>query len=211
MTKSLLPNTGGMPEFLFAWLADPFRIGAVAPSGRALARLMTCDISPDRGPVIELGAGTGAFTRALIDRGVPPERLVLIESNPRFVSYLKTSFPAARALHMDADRLHRIRLFPDETAGAVVSGLPLLSMATRKVMAVLAGSFAHLGPRGAFYQFTYGPRCPVPGIVRERLNLRAQRIGRTLANLPPAAVYRLSRRHPELAAATCFPRTYTPK
>jgi phosphatidylethanolamine/phosphatidyl-N-methylethanolamine N-methyltransferase len=44
-----------------------------------------------------------------------------------------------------------------------------------------------------FYQFTYGPRCPLPATLLERLNLRAQRVGSALLNLPPAAVYRISR------------------
>jgi phosphatidylethanolamine/phosphatidyl-N-methylethanolamine N-methyltransferase len=76
----------------------------------------------------------------------------------------------------------------------VVSGLPLLSMPPKTVTAILAGSFAHLRDDGCFYQFTYGPRCPVRGKVLEGLRLEATRMGRTLRNIPPAAVYRISRR-----------------
>lgn len=95
---------------------------------------------------------------------------------------------------MDAARLARANLFDGAPVGAVVSGLPLLSMKPRKVVGILAGAFGCVQPGGAFYQFTYGPTCPVPRRVLDRLGLKAVRIGRALANVPPAAVYRISRR-----------------
>jgi len=64
-------------------------------------------------------------------------------------------------------------------------------MPPRKVIAILIGAFRSMRPDGAFYQFTYGPRCPVPPRLLEHLGLEAKRIGGTFANLPPAAVYRL--------------------
>jgi phospholipid N-methyltransferase len=70
-------------------------------------------------------------------------------------------------------------------------------MAPKKVAAILANAFWRLRPGGAFYQFTYGARSPVPAAVLERLNLKATLIGRTLANIPPAAVYRIQRRSAE--------------
>jgi phospholipid N-methyltransferase len=179
--------------FLRAWLATPLRVAAFAPSGPALARLITRDVSPAHAPVIELGAGTGAFTRALLARGLPEEALVLVEADPGFARLLRTRFPRAGVLQLDATRLHALELPGGARAGCVVSGLPLLSMSRRRIAAVLAGAFAHLAERGAFYQFTYGPRCPVPAPVLERLGLTATCVGRTLANLPPARVYRIER------------------
>lgn len=187
--------------FFRAWLKNPLRVAAVAPSGRFLARLMTAEISRETGPVIELGPGTGAFTRALIDRGLRQEDLALIEYGPEFVTLLTRHFPQARTLRMDAARLGRIHLFEGRPAGAVVSGLPLLSMPRRKVMAILMAAFGKLRPGGAFYQFTYGPSCPVPLRVLTRLGLEAACIGGTLANLPPAAVYRIRRKEVGIAAA----------
>src|SRR3546814_13476497 len=67
-------------------------------------------------------------------------------------------------------------------------------MPVRQVIGVLAGCFAHLSPDGAYYQFTYGARCPVPRLILERLGLKSIRIGRTFSNFPPAAVYRINRR-----------------
>lgn len=190
--------------FFQAWLRSPLRVAAIAPSGRALARLITREITPETGPVIELGPGTGAFTRALIARGVRPEDLALIEFGSEFAVALQARYPAARTLWMDAARLDTVELFDGAPAGAVVSGLPLLSIAPRKVRAILMGAFDKMRPDGAFYQFTYGPRCPVPSHLLSSLGLEAERLGGTLANLPPAAVYRL-RRVPQAAQPASAP------
>jgi phosphatidylethanolamine/phosphatidyl-N-methylethanolamine N-methyltransferase len=183
-------------QFLRSWIADPLRVAAVAPSSVSLARLMTREIMPSGGPVLELGPGTGAFTRALLARGVAEGDLTLVEYGPDFAQMLQRRFPQARVLTMDAAHLAGHALFPEANVAAVVSGLPLLSMPPRKVMAILSGAFAYLAPTGGFFQFTYGPRCPVPRPILDRLGLKARRIGGTVRNLPPAAVYRISRRQP---------------
>lgn len=190
-------------QFFKAWTMDPFRVASVTPSGDALANLMVSEIGIETGAVIELGPGTGAFTRALLRRGVPEERLILVESGVAFAALLAARHPRATVLARDAATVRGIDLSGAGPVGAVISGLPLLSMPTAKVMAILTGAFRHLSDGGAFYQFTYGPRCPVPGTILGRLDLRARRIGHTYRNLPPAAVYRLSRRTapaPSLAA-----------
>jgi phospholipid N-methyltransferase len=181
-------------HFLRSRKSNPEKVGAVVPSGDALARLITKRIDASHAPVIELGAGTGALTRALLARGVDEEDLTLIESGPNFLKMLRERFPRARIVKADAARLAGHELYAPGTVGAVVSGLPLLSMSPRKIMGVLTGAFHYLREDGAFYQFTYGPRCPVPKPILERMGLEAKRVGRTLRNLPPAAVYRITRK-----------------
>lgn len=180
--------------FFLAWVSHPLRVASVVPSGRRLANAITAEISPSTGPVIELGPGTGVFTRALIACGVPQEDLVLVEAGSSFAAVLQQRFPQACTLSMDAARLRDVELFAGRRAGATVSGLPLLSMSPRKVLAILHGAFGKMRADGAFYQFTYGPRCPVPRVMLDRLGLKATRIGGSLANLPPAAVYKIRRR-----------------
>src|SRR5262245_11509351 len=69
--------------FIRSWIEKPISMGAVTPSGRALARAMARYVDPDvPGPVVELGSGTGAVTQALVDKGIDPARLVLVEFNP---------------------------------------------------------------------------------------------------------------------------------
>ena len=182
------------PSYLRAWLANPLKFGAVAPSGPALAALITSEITARHGPVLELGPGKGVFTRALLDRGVAESDLVLVEQRGDFAHLLRQQFPEAHVESMDADELHRLaHVFDKERAGAAVSGLPLLSMPVDKVTAILNGTFDLLRPEGAFYQFTYAPRCPVSHTLLGRFGLIAERIGGALLNIPPAAVYRISR------------------
>ena len=183
-------------QFFRLWISDPLRVAAIAPSGESLARVMTQEILPSDGPVLELGAGTGVFTKALLARGIRESDLTLIEYGSDFMRMLQFRFPSARVLWMDASQLGQYDLFPEAPIGAVVSGLPLLSMSPRKVVSILAGAFSNIRPGGAFYQYTYGPRCPVPRPILDRLGLKAIRIGGTVRNLPPASVYRITRRQP---------------
>src|SRR5262249_16835239 len=157
------------------WVADPGRVAAVAPSGDSLSRLMTDEIPPSDGPVLELGPGTGVFTRALLARGVRESDLTLVEDGSDFALMLQHRFPQARVLRMDASHLGNHDMFPDPTVVAVVSGLPLLSMPPHKVTAILSAAFRYLRPTGGFYQFTYGWRCPVSRRILDRLELKAER------------------------------------
>jgi phospholipid N-methyltransferase len=192
-------RTADALSFFRAWLSAPLRVASVTPSGRALSFLMTAEISAKTGTVIELGPGTGVFTEALLDRGVAEENLVLIEYGADFATQLSLRFPTASTIQMDAAKLRKLPLQASVPVGAVVSGLPLLSMPMRKVHAILEGAFSHLRHGGAFYQFTYGPRCPITRPLLDHLGLKATYIGCTLANIPPAAVYRISRRRPSRA------------
>lgn len=180
--------------FFRAWVSDPLRVASVVPSSRALANAITREIGASTGPVIELGPGTGVFTRALLARGVPPSKLALVERGEDFSRLLQLRFPTTKVVCTDATLIRHIDFFDGEKPGAVVSGLPLLSMSVRQVIAILNGVFHHLRTGGAFYQFTYGPRCPVPRRVLDRLGLEAVRTGWVLNNFPPAQVYRISRR-----------------
>ena len=189
-----------MLSFLQAWASDPLRVAAIAPSGEALADLITREITPDNRPVLELGPGTGVFTRALLGRGLKAEDLTLVEYGAKFAELLQMRFPGARILRMDAARLDQRHLFEGPPFGAVVSGLPLLSMPPKKIFAIVAAAFHTLRQGGAFYQFTYGLSCPVPRRILDRLGLKAACVGRAYLNIPPAAVYRITRRQPSRLA-----------
>jgi phosphatidylethanolamine/phosphatidyl-N-methylethanolamine N-methyltransferase len=186
-------NNTDLVRFIRTFIANPRRVAAIAPSGESLARLITKEILPVHGPVLELGAGTGVFTKLLLARGIREEDLTLVEFDPGFAKALQLRFPKARVVNMDATRLVKEELYAEAEVGSVVSGLPLVSMSPRKVMAIISGAFEYLRPQGGFYQFTYFPRCPVSRQMLERLGLSANCIGSTVRNLPPAAVYRITR------------------
>lgn len=181
-------------QFFRQWMSNPMQVSAIAPSGERLAHLMTHEVQALDEPILELGPGTGVFTRALLKRGVRESDLTLIEFGAEFVDVLHRRFPLARIVQMDAGRIADAGLFDDKPVGAVVSGLPLLSMSPAQVSSVLSGAFRVMRAGGAFYQFTYGPRCPAQRRILDELGLTAKRIGGTVRNLPPASVYRISRK-----------------
>lgn len=175
------------------WLRSPRKVGAVVPSSARLARAISAGLSAQSGPVIELGPGTGIITSALLDRKIAPQNLATIELSANFAAALSKKHPDVQVIHGDATQIESLSPFPRGEVGQVVSGLPLLALPGELVEAILIGSFKVLGPQGAFRLFTYGPRCPVRPRVLARLGLKARRISITFRNLPPAAVYEITR------------------
>ena len=121
--------------FLRSWAARPLEVAAIAPSSRRLAVAMTTEIGPLSVNVLELGPGTGAFTRALLRNGVYEDNLILVERNPAFAMLLRERFPSATLIEGDAQHL---ALPAVKSVGAAISGLPLVSMPAQTVRAILA-------------------------------------------------------------------------
>lgn len=178
-------------RFILEWLRHPRGTAAIAPSGAALASLITREIDATTGPVLELGPGTGVFTRALTQRGVAERDLTLIEQSPSFARLLKRRFPASTVLNIDAAELHQSEQSTRQPFGAVVCGLGLRNMTSLEVESIVRASFTVLRPTAPFYLFTYGGRCSVSDDVLTQLGLCAEKVGATFRNLPPASVYRL--------------------
>ncbi|WP_347302131.1 VTT domain-containing protein [Croceibacterium sp. TMG7-5b_MA50] len=178
-------------RFWRAWLRDPLAVAALAPSGRALAALITREIAPGTGPVLELGSGTGVFAQALLARGVPASSLTLVERDPDLAALLRRRFPDARILSIDAAALAQNGMTGPMPFGSAVCGLGLLAMPPAQVESILRATFARLAPGASLYLFTYGRQCSVPDTVLQRLSLTSRRIGTAWRNLPPATVHRL--------------------
>ena len=179
--------------FFRAWMAAPLRAGAQLPSGRELARAMAAAVDPNApGVVVELGPGTGAITAALIERGIAPERLILIEADPQFCALLKARYPTARVLSGDAYAAPRmLREMGIGPIAAVVSGLPLLTQKPVKRQRLLLGLLRLGVPGSAFVQFTYFYRSPIPIGTR---NIASNASPIVWWNLWPARVFTY-RRH----------------
>jgi phosphatidylethanolamine/phosphatidyl-N-methylethanolamine N-methyltransferase len=151
-------------RFIRTWLENPLSTGAVMPSSKALARTMASYVDPDStGPVIELGPGTGPVTEALVQRGVDPKRLVLVEFDADFARLLRTRYPAATVVQGDAYRLKRLLSETvREPAAAMVSGLPLVTKPLRTRLRLMSDALSLLAPGAPFIQFTYAPVPPIP-------------------------------------------------
>ncbi len=175
-------------QFIRSWIEKPLRTGAVMPSGKALARTMARYVDvQSTGPVIELGPGTGPVTEALVDHGVDPARLILVEYNSDFCRLLSKRYPAATVVQGDAYRLRRVlQEVVQEPAGAVVSSLPLLTKPPRTRLRLMADVMALLKPNAPFVQFTYGMLPPIP---KSLYGIKAEASNVIWLNLPPARVW----------------------
>jgi len=178
-------------HFFRGWLRDPRSMGAVAPSGRALARLMATGVT-SAATVLELGSGTGSLTDALLENGVQPANLYLVERDPELAAVLRKRFVGCHVFAADALALER-ELPPGLTYDFVISGLPLLLFPPEQRFELLKLILKLLRPGGCYQQFTYGGRCPIDRQTRRKLKVDSVLLGIAALNLPPAFVYRLTR------------------
>lgn len=178
-------------RFFRSWLDNPAVAGAVSPSGRFLARMMARYVDPRKaGPVVELGPGTGAITEALLERGIAPGRLFLVEFDPGFCKLLKRRFPGVHVIKGDAYQLSQtLRGRLRRPAAAIVSSLPLLLKPETQRLALLAGAFDCMSPDGCFIQFTYGLVSPVPRDKASAPAFHVEASPPVWLNLPPARVW----------------------
>jgi phosphatidylethanolamine/phosphatidyl-N-methylethanolamine N-methyltransferase len=175
-------------HFIRSWMEKPLATGAVMPSGKPLARAMAkCVDTTTEGPVIELGPGTGAVTAALVEQGIDPSRLMLVEFNPTFCRLLRTRYPEAIVVQGDAYGIKRLLAnLLRQPAAAVVSGLPLFTKPLKFRLRLLSDAFTLLTPGAPFVQFTYAV---VPPIPRAYSGAHAQASERIWFNIPPARVW----------------------
>ena len=100
----------------------------------------------------ELGPGTGPVTRSLIEAGVQPERLALVEYDPEFCRLLRQRFATARVIQGDAYDLPRtLAELGGQPIGAVVSSLPLLNQPPERRAKLIGDAFALMGPSAASF------------------------------------------------------------
>ena len=177
------------------YLRHPMKVGAVFPSSGALGARMTSHIAGWKGGyVLELGPGTGVFTKALLQRGIPEEKLVLIEQSRSFAHALQLNYPKASVIQGDAVEIRKyLTALGIEQVEEVVSGIPLVSLgiATRK--AICDESLSVLKEGGSFVQVTFFWRCPIPGDIVKKYSGVKKYCGVVIRNFPPAFVWRVSR------------------
>ncbi|SHJ94514.1 phosphatidylethanolamine/phosphatidyl-N-methylethanolamine N-methyltransferase [Roseomonas rosea] len=177
---------GGFGLFLKRWARNPLQMGSVVPSSPALGRRIARLSRWDEGRcVVELGAGTGAVSRALLAAGLPPERLVVVEIVPEMAEHLRESLPGVRVITGDAFALPEL-LPPGMRVGTVICGIPLVLLPLERQRAFTRAVEA-VAPGLGFLLYTYCITSPLPW---RALGLEAKREAWTPLNLPPASVWR---------------------
>lgn len=137
-------------------------MGAIVPSGGPLARAIAREVGTlaDGQVILELGPGTGVITRELVRR-FPRNPIVAIEITDAFIAPLRKEFPDVTVVHGCASQLEshlRELNIPLEKVGAIVSGLPLLTLPGDLPQQVLASVAKVLRPGQPYVQFTYSAR-----------------------------------------------------
>ena len=174
--------------FFRRWLTNPLQMGSVVPSSAALCTRIVRHTRRARDEaVLELGAGTGVVSRALLASGVPADRLFVIEIAPSMAAHLRRVLPGARVIEGDASRLPE--LVPADwhgRIGTVICGIPLVLLPFAEQRRFIAAMQA-VAPGRGFLHFSY---CATSPISTLRHGLTGRREAWTLLNFPPASVWR---------------------
>ena len=203
--------------FLIEAARDLRTTGAVAPSGKSLARLLTDPVraqAPHPLAVLEAGAGTGPVTRTLIPQLSRGSRLDIVEANPRFAARLQgfvTTHPhlTATSAQVTVYQSYVEELDTDQRYDVIVSGLPLTNFPPAQVERIMARYMELLHPGGTLTYFAYLGTRKARALTASRAEARRhaavdeimatyQRTYATgrwtvWANIPPAHVWHLQR------------------
>jgi phosphatidylethanolamine/phosphatidyl-N-methylethanolamine N-methyltransferase len=178
--------------FFRRWLANPLQMGSVVPSSPALCRRLVAQTraAPDEA-VIELGAGTGVVSQALLRGGLAPECLFVVEIVRDMADHLRDQLPGAQVIEGDARRLPAlIPLQWHGKIGTVVVGIPLVLLPFAEQRRFVEAIEA-VAPGRGFILYSYCVTSPLPF---ERHGLIAKREAWTPLNFPPASVWRYTPR-----------------
>ncbi|MEM9439412.1 MAG: methyltransferase domain-containing protein [Pseudomonadota bacterium] len=183
--------------FFRQWLRSPKSMGSILPSSMALARAVTSAVTWEPGQtVVELGAGTGAISQGLLEKGMPRDALMMIELDEQLYDYLRNRFPGVRVVHGDATKLSEIVAEQEiASVSTVVSGLPMVNMPVDFQRAIVGESMKSVRSGGALLQYSYSPLCPIPA---KKLSVKAELVRFVLRNVPPATVWRFRSLEPAL-------------
>lgn len=186
--------------FMSEFARDPMSVASLTPSGLALTGQVIAPVPAAGEPtVVELGPGTGSFTRAIQARLGGRGHHVALDVNERFTALLADRFPGADVVTADARDLGAVLGKLGLThADVVVSGLPWAAFRPRLQHEILDAVTAALTPDGAFTTFAYvhARWSASARAFRRELDERFDEVvlGRTVwANLPPALVYHCRR------------------
>jgi phosphatidylethanolamine/phosphatidyl-N-methylethanolamine N-methyltransferase len=164
-------------------------VGSVIPSSRFLSKKMLQPIHFEKAKVIvELGPGTGVFTKDLLSKMSADCHLVVIELNDAFFKDLKQKFqhPNLHLVHGSAGNITSIlKGFNLAKADYIMSSLPLSNFPAALRNSILEAINDNLVQDGKLIQFQY-----TRGLKKlYSAHFKQVQIAYTLLNFPPAFVY----------------------
>lgn len=183
-------------RFFQQFFIEPANIGAIWPSSRRLAEVITERARVRTASfVVELGPGTGSVTEVILEKLSPQARFFAMEINPKFVDILCKTFPHTHIIQDSAEHLSQyVREFGAETCDCIICGLPFASFSDALQDAVLHEISTVLAPGGRFVSFGYpfGRLLPRGRRFKQKLSSTFSKVETTpivWKNLPPAFAY----------------------
>ncbi len=183
-------------NFFRQFLKNPIETGAIASSSTGLSQLITdrAQLSKKK-CVVELGSGTGVFTKEIIHKISTNCIFFSLEINRQFVAETKKNCPTATVYHASALDIKKYLLKHDQTScDCIISGLPWAGFDQKLQEELLNAAYDSLVDGGEFLTFAYlqGLVFP-PGIkFKKLLKKKFRQVEKTRIiwkNLPPALVY----------------------
>ncbi len=173
-------------RFLRSFIANPRQVGAVLPTSRRAVRDMLdlAEVQQAR-LVVELGAGTGVYTAALLDRLGPDAELIAFEINAGLAAGLQSKLPDRRLRVVAGSAEDVQEVLAGRRPQVVVSALPFTSLPSGTGRLILERTANVLAPGGVLLVLQYSPL-----LTRELSRLFGSLTRRvSLLNVPPAFLF----------------------
>jgi phospholipid N-methyltransferase len=158
--RRIKERLGPWGVFFEGFLKHPVMVGSIIPSSRFTIAKMLAPVNWDECALfVEYGPGVGTFCRPVLDRLRRDGTLIVIDTNPLYIDYLRATITDSRfhaVLGSAADVEEIIRAHGFDHADYVLSGLPFSTLPDGVGPAIAEGTWRVLRPGGAFlvYQFT---------------------------------------------------------
>ena len=184
-------------KFLAAFVKRPFDTGSITPSSAQLAEAMVEGMGiSEADTVVELGPGTGVFTKLIQEQLKPDARLLCFEINSEMAEALRHNFPKVHVVNDSIENLaHHLKEAGREGVDAAISGLPWAAFSPARQQRLLDATVGPIRPGGRFATFAYSHAAWTPPArkFRELLESRFSHVETSRVvwrNVPPAFVYR---------------------
>ncbi|MFC3071692.1 phospholipid N-methyltransferase PmtA [Shinella pollutisoli] len=181
-------------RFFKGWMSNTRAVGSIIPTSSITARRMASVVEPSSGrPVLELGPGTGVITKAILQTGLAPDRLVSVEYSTDFYNHLVERFHGVNFINGDAFDLDAtLGALADTTFDCIISAVPLLNFPMHRRVALIEDLLSRVPAGRPVVQISYGPLSPVVAMPDR---YRISHLDFVVRNIPPAQLWTYSRPH----------------
>jgi phospholipid N-methyltransferase len=189
ITRRIRQMLGPWGVFLEGFFKHPVMVGSIIPSSRFTIDKMLAPVNWEECKLfVEYGPGVGTFCRPVLDRLRRDGSLIVIDTNPLYINYLRTTIADSRftaVLGSAADVEDIVRAHGHERADYILSGLPFSTLPDGVGQVIADATWRILRPGGAFLVYQFSAR------ARDFMARRFRRIdeGFELLNVLPCRLF----------------------